>query len=574
MVLRRPSAALDDGRLAFEFKALSMIPAALGGVGLDVEPCCQFVLEIKAARDLELDAAVTFDVHLDVAGYPGSPPRVHCNTPLDHLPVSVQRSQTVDPMGQVRLPLLDARAEPNGWSRSYNAAVVFYALRRLFLKAEPKHCAWRPAPPRDLRQLKGDRPCEPVAGRADGGEVSRGDSCGAAEGALELVAGHGCDQGKRHSMEDVAYMRTHIRIPERDTANAAIFAVFDGHGGRRCAEWASELLPERILWRLKDPRCGWREAIWDAFAETDAELRKRSDSHRDASGSTVLCVVFDGRGRLYVASLGDCRCVLASQHHGYVNLTTDCRADRPDEVARVVEAKGFVANRRVNGQIAVSRALGDFAFKQPPDAPPAVSWEPDISEVLLRPSDDFLVLGCDGLYDVLTSEEAVDHVRGQLFAGSPLDDAALNLVHHAIDDKDSRDNVSVVLVKIAKASNCAPTSNHRGAAAAGSSDYGADDPDRLLADLDLDHASSPVPDHRFFSDQQRSQNPNQANKPKQNVHDEADAAAGGYVAQKKKLQQQSTKAAGAYAREDRPSKSKILDDDDLMDFLLDDANFD
>ena len=103
---------------------------------------------------------------------------------------------------------------------------------------------------------------------------------------LGLDAGCCAVQGWRTGQEDA-----HVAEPDFG-ASLGLFAVFDGHGGRRCAEWASELLPERILWRLKDPRCGWREAIWDAFAETDAELRKRSDQHRDASGSTVLCVVF------------------------------------------------------------------------------------------------------------------------------------------------------------------------------------------------------------------------------------------------------------------------------------------
>ncbi|KAH8073830.1 Sigma factor PP2C-like phosphatase [Aureococcus anophagefferens] len=406
----RPAGALDEGRLAFEFKQLRMIPAQLGGVGLDVEPCCQFVLEIKPAPDLDLEAPVTFDVHLDVAGFPGQPPRCHCNAPLDHLPPRVQRSQVVDPMGSVRLPLLDARS---GWSRA----------------------------------------------SGDGGRRR--------------------DAGR-------------IRVPERDTANAALLIVFDGHGGKRCAEWASELLPER--------------------------LRKRADRERDASGSTVLACLFDGTDRLYVASLGDCRCVLATRD-GYCNLTTDCRADRPDEVARVVAARGFVANRRVNGQIAVSRALGDFAFKSPPDAPPAVSCEPDITEVQLRDGDDFLLIGCDGLYDVLTSEEAVDFARDQLRAGRPLDAAALNLVHHAIDDRDSRDNVSVILAKLS------PAADLRGGAAAAPRAFDANDADALLADLDL-AASSHGDD----------------------VDDRGEGRAN--------------------------SKSKIMDDDDLMDFLLDDANFD
>lgn len=533
--------------MAFEFRALCSIPPALGGLSArdrEGEPKARFTLEIRPADDLELTASACFDVDLDVAGYPGRPPKVTCGA-LDHLPASARESRAVDPTGAVRLPILDAAADPNGWSRGYSAAVVFYALRRLFLLPAPDSWRWRPEPPRETRRIRSDKPCEPAAGRPD--------AVGRRRAAhFECIAGHGCDRGKRHSMEDVAYMRTRIRIPERRVTNAGLFIVFDGHGGRRCAEWAKEILPERLLGNLRDRGLTWREALWRAFVDTDAELRQECARNRDASGSTVLCALFDGTDRVYLASLGDCRAVLATRG-GAVNLTTDCRADRPDEVARVVAARGFVANKRVNGQIAVSRALGDFAFKQPPGQPPAVSCEPDISEVQLRDGDDFLVLACDGLYDVCTSNEAASYARDRLRSGEPLDDAAKALVHHAIDDCDSRDNVTVVLVKFHSMAGSS-------GGVRGSLD---DDADALLADLD-DYArgSGGSTRHNGLDAAAGSPSPmaaapltnrtNRASAPPRNTHAEARSPAG-------------RRGAG--------SKSEIIDDDDLMDFLMDDANF-
>ena len=185
-------------------------------------------------------------------------------------------------------------------------------------------------------------------------------------------------------------------MPAKKTRRSQLIVVFDGHGGRKVAEWAAELLPEELQRNLRVD--GWGDALKRAFPAVDAELRRRRDNDsmgRDASGSTVLAALFDGRDAFHVASLGDCRAVLAEKD-GYVNCSNDCRADRPDEIARVVRAGGFVANKRVNGQIAVSRALGDFAFKGGALGD-RVSCVPDLTSVKLRDGDDFLLLGCDGL---------------------------------------------------------------------------------------------------------------------------------------------------------------------------------
>ena len=77
------------------------------------------------------------------------------------------------------------------------------------------------------------------------------------------------------------------------------------------------------------------------------------------------------------------------------DVTFDCRADRPDEVARIVARGGFVSNRRVNGALAVSRALGDAEFKRPHAL---VSACPEITETRLQPGDEFLLIACDGLW--------------------------------------------------------------------------------------------------------------------------------------------------------------------------------
>ena len=176
----------------------------------------------------------------------------------------------------------------------------------------------------------------------------------------------------------------------------------------------------------------------------------RVRSARDPGASRVVVAAHDGRRTVYVASLGDCRAVLKRGDGSTVALSVDCKADDPSEVARVVAAGGFVLNKRVNGQLAVSRALGDRQYKVPARV---VLAEPRVSQVELRPDDRFLALACDGVWDVLSTEEAgaFAATHDQPERGEAPTAAASALVQHAIHDRGSTDNVSVIVARVCPA---------------------------------------------------------------------------------------------------------------------------
>jgi serine/threonine protein phosphatase PrpC len=107
-----------------------------------------------------------------------------------------------------------------------------------------------------------------------------------------------------------------------------------------------------------------------------------------------------------------------------VFATTDHKPSQPAELGRIVAAGGFVLANRVGGCLAVARALGDHAFKNMEAEPgkQAVSPMPDITFVDRSSSDDeFVLLACDGVYDVVTSEEAVRWIAARLATNSDLD---------------------------------------------------------------------------------------------------------------------------------------------------------
>lgn len=114
---------------------------------------------------------------------------------------------------------------------------------------------------------------------------------------------------------------------------------------------------------------------------------------------------------MYCANAGDTRCVIASRGKAK-DLSNDHKPDLPSEKRRVERGGGFVEEGRVNGIIAISRAIGDWEYKNASLKPEEnmVSSYPEVIVEQLRPDHDFMIIACDGIWDCLTSQQAVDFV--------------------------------------------------------------------------------------------------------------------------------------------------------------------
>ena len=144
-----------------------------------------------------------------------------------------------------------------------------------------------------------------------------------------------------------------------------------------------------------------------------------------------------------------------SKHEGEaVALSRDHKPMDDDERARIVDAGGFVQEGRVNGSLALSRAIGDLEYKQSKNLPAKdqiVTAYPEIRECVIEPGDEFMVIACDGIWDVLTSQQCVDYVRARLDADVQLSKICEELADECMapDTKGSGigcDNMSVVIV--------------------------------------------------------------------------------------------------------------------------------
>lgn len=115
--------------------------------------------------------------------------------------------------------------------------------------------------------------------------------------------------------------------------------------------------------------------------------------------------------------------------------------------------------QRVNGSLAVSRALGDFVYKQVKNKKPTeqlVSPEPEVSVLERHAEDEFLILACDGIWDVMSNEQVCDFIRSRLKVTESLSQIA-NEVVDACLYKGSQDNMSIVLVTFPGAQGVDPS---------------------------------------------------------------------------------------------------------------------
>jgi len=233
-------------------------------------------------------------------------------------------------------------------------------------------------------------------------------------------------QGWRVEMEDAHCAM--IGLPGQ-LKDWSFFAVFDGHAGARVSAYCAEKLLEAIIGNdafcggdddktVDDPHDGIETGIKAGFLRLDEQLRDLPEvaTGEDKSGSTAVCAMVSP-SRVFFANCGDSRA--AFSRGGEVLLSTlDHKPGNPEEKKRIQDAGGSVMIQRVNGSLAVSRALGDFEYKNVPGRGPCeqlVSPEPEVFVQQRDPAcDEFLVLACDGIWDVMTNEELCDFVRDRM----------------------------------------------------------------------------------------------------------------------------------------------------------------
>lgn len=243
-------------------------------------------------------------------------------------------------------------------------------------------------------------------------------------------------------MEDASVVVPNFR------GNPAEFlaAIYDGHYGRTAADIAAERL-HCELGQALDQSPSPSAAMTKAFLATDRIIAERekeaaAKSYRGADfGGAVAVVAYINEKKLVVGNVGDAHAVLV-RNGTAERLSHAHRASNPQEAQRIRRAGGQITRlqndvARVRGELAVTRSLGDSRLKD------WVIAEPSIREVALRQGDERLIMGCDGLWDCLNDQCAVDLLRQCHITDAAA--ASENLMKEALW-RGSDDNITIIVV--------------------------------------------------------------------------------------------------------------------------------
>ncbi|CAM8954391.1 unnamed protein product [Rhodiola kirilowii] len=258
---------------------------------------------------------------------------------------------------------------------------------------------------------------------------------GKGKGKTPRLVTHGFNlvKGKsKHGMED--YLVSDIT--KLGGNELGLFAIFDGHLGHDVASYLQVNLFQNIL---MEPDF-WTEtetAIKRAYHTTDKAILDQAMSLGKGGSTAVTAILINGE-KLVVANVGDSRAVLSKKGVA-IQLSID---HEPSKEKRLIESRGgFVSNLpgdvpRVDGQLAVARAFGDKSLKI------HLSSEPDVKTERVDSDAEFMILASDGLWKVMTNQEAVDAIKSIKNAQA----AAKYLTDEAVKRK-SKDDISCIVVR-------------------------------------------------------------------------------------------------------------------------------
>nr|XP_043639580.1 probable protein phosphatase 2C 2 [Erigeron canadensis] len=238
---------------------------------------------------------------------------------------------------------------------------------------------------------------------------------------------------------------------------SSFYAIFDGHGGSEASSYVkqhamslffqdadlqhitrmteADFQDEMFVKRVERSHC-------KAFLRADQALAD-NECIDEYCGTTALTVLILGR-RLILANAGDCRAVLCKKGVA-VQMSQDHRPSCLQEKKRVEELGGFFEDGYLNGELAVTRALGDWHMKKSsPNSSPLIA-EPEVKQMMLSEDDEFMIIGCDGIWDVMSNQEAVALVQRQLRQHNDPQRSAKELIDHALRLHTS-DNLTAIVV--------------------------------------------------------------------------------------------------------------------------------
>lgn len=258
-------------------------------------------------------------------------------------------------------------------------------------------------------------------------------------------------QGWRSGMED-----SHIcQSVEIEGSYGNLFGVFDGHGGKEVAEYARENFKKEFIKNEKFKQGDYKLALEETFMKID-DILKNETMALD-TGCTA-CVVFITKDKYYCANSGDSRAIVCQTGNRAFPLSEDHKPNNMIELTRIQAAGHSVMMDRVDGELALSRALGDHQFKDNKLLGPEAQAVTAFPDVYVRPrnvADEYVFVACDGIWDCVSNEQCVQKLNEYIKELKPKPNNLCPPIEHLFEelcatstaDGIGTDNMTAVIVK-------------------------------------------------------------------------------------------------------------------------------
>lgn len=255
-------------------------------------------------------------------------------------------------------------------------------------------------------------------------------------------------QGKRATQEDQHIAVINIDGSNNKLNNINFFGVFDGHGGKTVSLFLRNNLPnfflnkfEKNIFHKNSAFTKYTNQVYDLL---QTNLKEKHPRAVEYCGSTACIGIHsldkNNKNFVWIVNVGDSRAVLCNKSGNAVQLSVDHKPNLPEEKKRIEHLGGKITYDGSDWRIktlSLSRAFGDL------DCCPYVTHLPNIYKYKIDSNDKFIILACDGLWDALSNQTAVEFIRDLQFKNFQ-GNYAKELANYGLD-KGSYDNITVII---------------------------------------------------------------------------------------------------------------------------------
>lgn len=252
-------------------------------------------------------------------------------------------------------------------------------------------------------------------------------------------------KGRRETNEDRHNIILNINGNDVDSNPINLFGIYDGHGGSWVSKYLEANIPNYYMNKKFIPPFN-EEFHEKVFQLIQSQLLKNKLGY--SNGSTCLLNImykYEDSIFMNVVNLGDSRMCIIDTNGISKSVTKDHKPDDTIEEIRLKKIGGEIYKDSEGivriGDLSLSRAFGDG------DNSPYISQKPDVFLKKITPQTKYIVMACDGLWDIIESEDLGKIINKILKVSSKKNNLAVELAKFALD-KGSRDNVSVIVIEV------------------------------------------------------------------------------------------------------------------------------